>query len=313
MAYRFKLDEPIQAGVRRIGAAQIDRAITELASSAGSTTAVHEARKSLKRVRALLRLVRPAIGETVFARENTFFRETSALLSHTRDREILLETAIKLETRFAETPADALGRLRKSFSGDAADETAAENKASARAEAATRLRKARARFMRLKLDPDGIDALASGLELSFRRAVKAFEHAYDEPSNENVHEWRKGVQQHWRHMLLLRRAWPELADARMHAARKLSQILGDDHDLAILQQHLDTTKPAGFNSRDRRTVARLALQKQSELRQLAQPLGVKLFADSPRSLGRKFAIYWTSAQDLRALRNAGDDRDEADS
>ncbi|MEQ1713760.1 MAG: CHAD domain-containing protein, partial [Hyphomicrobium sp.] len=116
MAYRFKLDEPIQSGVRRIGGEQIDRAITELDSAAGSVTAVHEARKCLKRLRALLRLARPALGETVFDRENTFFRETGALLSHVRDSEILLETVIKLDARFPATPNDALARLRKALS-----------------------------------------------------------------------------------------------------------------------------------------------------------------------------------------------------
>ncbi|MEQ1710716.1 MAG: CHAD domain-containing protein, partial [Hyphomicrobium sp.] len=186
-------------------------------------------------------------------------------------------------------------------------------KATARAEAAHRLRKAKIRILRLKLEPDSFDALSAGLEQSFRRAGKAFQLAYDEPSNENVHEWRKGAQQHWRHMLLLRRAWPELADARMHAARKLSQVLGDDHDLAILQHHLESTRTVTFSARDVRTVIRLAGQRQTELRALAKPLGEQLFADSARSLGRRFSAYWNAAQCLRALRTAGGSPDEAES
>ena len=313
MAYRFKLDEPIQSGVRRIGAEQIDRAISELVSNAGSVTAVHEARKSLKRVRALLRLVRPAIGEAAFERENVFFRETSALLSHVRDREILLETAVKLESRFSEPPDAAVGRLRMALSAEVETETGVDDKANARAEAATRLRKARTRFMRLKLEPDGFEALSDGLEQSFRRAAKAFEHACEEPTNDSVHEWRKGVQQHWRHMLLLRRAWPELADARMHSARKLSQILGDDHDLAILQIHLGTERPKTLTSRDLHSVVRLASQRQSELRALARPLGRKLFSDSPRSLGRRFAVYWSAALELREFRTSSESNEQPDS
>ena len=45
---------------------------------------------------------------------------------------------------------------------------------------------------------------------------------------------RKAVQWHWRQMSLLGRAWPDEFAVRVTAARELSQMLGDDHDLAML-------------------------------------------------------------------------------
>ena len=51
----------------------------------------------LKRLRALLRLVRPAMGEAAFEQENAQLRDIGLSLSGERDRHVLLETVNKLE------------------------------------------------------------------------------------------------------------------------------------------------------------------------------------------------------------------------
>lgn len=315
MAYRFKLDEPIQAGFHRIGSAQIDRAIAVLtatrdAAKGDKGTAIHDARKSIKRVRALLRLVRPALPPGVFRQQNSFFRDTAALLSHLRDKEILLETTAKLAARQKGGPHAALDRLRDGLAGSAVVADATDR---ARTEAAARLRQSAHAFADLRLDPDGFDALGAGLEQSFRRARRAFEAAQAEPSSETVHAWRKTMQQHWRHMALLKDAWPAMAEARLDAARRLSQILGDDNDLTILQHCIETTPPPGLTRADRRVIARLAKSRQAELRALARPLGTQLLADRPSDLARRFAVCWEAAQGVRAAESAiGAIDDDAD-
>lgn len=310
MAYRLKLEEGIQSGVRRIGVGQAERAITSLQSGTDpNSNGIHEARKSLKRIRAMLRLVRPALGERVFTRENADFRDIGALLSHTRDNQILLETLSKLEARFADESNPGLGRLR-AILHEAAQKTGADLVTGPRADAILRLLRAKPRLARLKLEPDGFDAIQTGLERSFRRAKAAFDAAYDEPSDEAFHELRKGVQQHWRHMGLLSRAWPDLAAARVAAARRLSQVLGDDHDLAILAQRLSSVPLADIPSRDRRALLKLAARRQQELRALARPMGEQLFAEGSRSLSRRFKDYWSAARSLRATRSIYGERDD---
>ena len=306
MAYRFKLGEGIEAGVRRIAAGEIERAIASLGAKNGDeAVSVHDARKSIKRLRALLRLVRPALGEAVFRRENDSFRETSALLAHTRDTQILLETVAKLDARYKDTPHASLAKLHDALAAaQATPDRAAET--AARDAAIQRLEKSKSRVSRLRLSSEGFEPVRDGLEQSFRKARRAFERSYRQPSDETVHEWRKGVQQHWRHMALLRRAWPELADARHNLARRLSQMLGDDHDLAILVQRLATTPAKELAAKDRRVITKLARQRQDELRALAKPYGERLHAEGPRGLARRFELYWAAATALRDTRTDGD-------
>ncbi|MDE3194884.1 MAG: CHAD domain-containing protein, partial [Acidobacteriota bacterium] len=64
MPYRLALDESIPRGIRRIAREEIDSAIANLRIKTPSKRdeAVHEARKSLKKLRSLVRLVSPCLG-----------------------------------------------------------------------------------------------------------------------------------------------------------------------------------------------------------------------------------------------------------
>jgi hypothetical protein len=145
------------------------------------------------------------------------------------------------------------------------------------------------------------------LEASYRRARRAFRQAYVEFTDEAFHEWRKGAQAHWRHMLLLTRAWPGALAARASEARGLSQILGDDHDLALLVGFVRSEAGARLGA-DAAVIEKLARRRQQELRGIAHPKGLRLFAESPKTLHRSIAAYWEAAV---ALKGREPDVDEA--
>ena len=50
---------------------------------------IHETRKSMKRIRAVLRMIRDEIGYSSYYRENTFYRDLSRKLSEIRNFEVL--------------------------------------------------------------------------------------------------------------------------------------------------------------------------------------------------------------------------------
>lgn len=99
MAYRFKLQEPLAQGVRRIALEQLDIADEKLASKEDPASAIHDARRCLKRLRYLMRLVRPALGEATYRRESEHVAATGRLLSGVRDIDVMRQTVAKLEDR----------------------------------------------------------------------------------------------------------------------------------------------------------------------------------------------------------------------
>ncbi len=94
--------ERVGDGLRRATLAQLDIAIEAL-QSGGATGVprrhVHEARKALKRLRALIRLLRGRLGETAYERDSTTLRDAGRLLAGARDAEVLLSTLDELLER----------------------------------------------------------------------------------------------------------------------------------------------------------------------------------------------------------------------
>src|SRR5215475_14207002 len=101
MSFELKPGQSARKNVRRIARKQLDDALEQLTGTVGARDeAVHEVRKSLKKVRAVLRLVRRAIGEATYRAENTCFRDTARPLTEVRDARILIETLDNLIEHF---------------------------------------------------------------------------------------------------------------------------------------------------------------------------------------------------------------------
>src|SRR3569623_648211 len=95
----YKFDphgEPVDAALRAIALDQLDETLADLsAPSDAGRSIVHEARRRCKKLRGMLRLVRPAFPD--FEVENGAIREAAKGLSHLRDAEVLHQTLAALE------------------------------------------------------------------------------------------------------------------------------------------------------------------------------------------------------------------------
>jgi hypothetical protein len=296
MAFRFKLDEPVEREFRRIGLEQIQRARRQLDANVAPETEIHEARKCIKRIRALLRLGREGLGEKAFHAENARFRAIAAELAPARDDHVILQTILMLEAEASDKDRTSLARLKAMVleHGNGSSEESCKRISDAN----KALDRAARRFHRLAIEPDDFSTLANGLTRSYRRGLKWFAFAYAQNNDEAFHEWRKCVQAHWRHMSLLSRIWPAVFDARVVAARELSQILGEDHDLAILKTRLAALPPGALPEHDTRDIERMILPRQLKLRHAAHPRGLLLYAEKAKAHGRRIVALWEGASEL---------------
>ncbi len=308
MAFRFRLDEPIDKGFRRIGTEQIERARRHLRANVDPATEIHEARKCMKRIRALLRLGRDSLGETVYHAETARFRAIAATLSSARDSHVTVATIVKLTAETESRAASqALARLKEAVIAERPETPA--HAAEQRAEADAGLERALQRFRRLRFAPGSFATLEQGLVRNCRRARARRDTAYAERSDEAFHDWRKCVQTHWRHMALLSRAWPALFEAEVDAARHLSQVLGDDHDLALLRIRLAALPPGTLPAADADEIETLIAAHQAALRRAAKPQSDMIFAERPKALGRRISGIWRGA--AATAREAGAVKSEA--
>ena len=301
MSYRFALDETFTDGFTRIGAEQIARAGAKLAG-ADAVTGVHEARRSLKRLRALIALARPALGEAAYRRENERFRDIARLLSASRDNAVLLSTLDRLTGGDASASVTAAAAaVRIALVADNGLEQGGDGKAITEARAGLKAAAKAWRELALgeggDLAEDDVATFAKGYGRVYRRCRATFD-AVDkpDPGDGDCHDWRKAVQRHWRHMRLMRAAWPGYFQARERQARELSDLLGQAQDLTVLLDRLErleaTQKPP---RRAIATIRAAALARRSTLRTAAVANGRRLLAEGARGHERRLRAYWVDA------------------
>ena len=285
-AYRLRADEYVPDGVRRIARGQLSAAHETLEEAGGDDLgeAVHDARKGFKRLRACLRLSRDALGEETYDRENTAFRMAGRRLSGARDAQVLVETLDGLRERFAaELPPEATATLRARLAEEHERATAALRDDDAAIETTlSELGRARTRTAWWTLDTDGFAALKPGLRRIYGRGRKRIRAAAADPTTENLHEARKRVKDLWHATQIVREADPQRLKKLSKRTHGLADLLGDDHDLAVLRAYVEA-HPQCFDDESSKLALLAVLDRRREaLQRDALDLGAKLYAAKPK-------------------------------
>lgn len=290
MAYRLKRkDKSVEDALRRIACEQIDRALRAIAEQ-GTAEAVHDVRKRCKKLRGLVRLVRPQFA--AYAQENAAFRDIAGRISQARDAKVMQETYDALLHHFRDqVDRSAMGSIRRRFTLDL-EATREADLGEALGEVERELRAARERAAGWSLEASGWDALGDGLAKIYAKARKAAAKARESGSSEDFHELRKRIKYHWFHARLISPVWPELSAVREAAAKTLADHLGDHHDLAVFEAHL-AADPARYGSpRDIETVIGLARGRRARIEAEAWPLCDRLLAQEPDALAAQYGALW---------------------
>jgi CHAD domain-containing protein len=293
MGYRLRTDEEAANGVRRVARGQLDLAADHLAGKGEGDldTAVHESRKAFKRLRALVRVARDALGDEAYRRENVAFRDAGRRLSATRDAAVMVETLDDLTERYrGELSDDAFSGLRDALASEAAaasDRLAEDTGAVEEVQGA--LEAARRRVAGWPLDDDGgLEMLEPGFERIYRRGRRALKAARKDADTEQLHELRKRAKDLWHAAQILRPAAPKEMKKLARRAHALSDLAGDDHDLAVLRaaaRERHATLAAG----ELALLEGLLARRRRRLQRKALARGRRLYARKPRRLGRLVA------------------------
>jgi CYTH domain-containing protein/CHAD domain-containing protein len=294
--FRLRIDEPVPMGIARITAGQIGEVLDRLEGRTEEELgkAVHESRKSLKRLRAVARLVRVEVGTKDYRRANAAFRDAGRRLSGPRDAQILIRALDALGERYrAELSAARLGGFRARLVREY--EELGEQLTAGSAlflDLAADLRKAEGRVEAWSFDHSGFRALAPGLETAYRGGRGAYRAALLEPTPEHLHEWRKRVKDLWYSVQLLEAADPRRMKKLARAAHELSELLGDDHDLVVLEQQLASHQDDFPDENSPLLLYGAAERRRLELQVRAFGMGAQLYGERPRVFVRQVERGW---------------------
>ena len=256
----------------------IRHATRALSSHELSDSAIHTARKDLKRSRAALRLLRPALGERVYHREDALLRAAAHTLNVARDAKVLTQTLQSLRQSNRTLRCDAavatlLRRLK-------AERLGLRHQLRAHPAQLARTRVALERICdrvdEWPANASGWSMLGPALKHIYHRGRNAIPTARPRPTDRSLHEWRKQVK-------YLRYALEILAPLRARKltplarqAEKLTDRLGEAHDLALLAQkarvlaahdHIDLQHLLAIIDRRRGRLSLTALRRGEQLYQ----------------------------------------------
>lgn len=273
MPYEFLHGETIPHAVRRIYLEQLERIGVHLAEGD-----VHATRKRMKETRALLRLVRKALGDD-YVVENGWLRDAQRALNGARDAEAMIETLQKLRKRTEDRALRVdISRAKRSVRARGkrlvVQSTIAEE----------RLAAARARGPLRPYIPDRFSTIGDGLERTYRAGRRAFRRANLSHSPADLHALRGPVKDQWYQVRLLRIAAPDLLDPYAGVIEQLSDFLGEHHDLTLLHESLH---PDRFSM-----LLALAEERRQELEGKALALAELVFAEEPRAWRNRMRAYW---------------------
>jgi len=222
---------------RRALLALLDKTIEELGKNRRSDVAVHNIRKELKRARAALRMLRECVGVAEYRRDNALIRDAARPLTPIRDAKVLLQTLEQAQTKVKK---GAASRGFFPFRRLLEEKRRLVRRQLRPADLATAARMLRGVRRRAAALPDGrLSAPRSrGLERAFKKARSAFAAAKHQGTDGSLHEWCKQTKYFANQLDMLRPLGRKLFEKSHRHATQLADCLGDDHDLAILTQHL---------------------------------------------------------------------------
>jgi CHAD domain-containing protein len=234
VSIHFREGERTAEGAGRIARELIAGAVGRLKADASGPSfdeAIHQARKRIKKARAILRLARGPIGKGRADKVDRRLRDAARPLSESRDASVLLATFDSLTGSTGNSPPpEAVSEARR-FLVDRRDEISrvAQVEGGIVAETVSALRSIGRRIGDWDLGDDHSDPV-SGLKRSYKRGRAALEAVLDAPTPESFHRLRKQLKDLCYQLQALNGD-----PGQVSRLDELGQLLGELHDLDVLR------------------------------------------------------------------------------
>jgi CHAD domain-containing protein len=288
--------------LRAILLAQIESARHRLLSCRVPTEgSIHAVRKTLKRARATLRLLRPSLAEGTFRRANARLRDAAAVLRAARDAKVLLDTVLRLlesEPHSARPLFDGLARML-------ARERTAADRALLRdghgvAWGVNVLKDLTAHVQHWRTSRADSACVVAALRRTYKKTRKAAAIAGQQRTDATLHEWRKQLKYLVYELQLLQPLRPKYLGRRLLMARRLAELLGIDHDLAVLRQKVSLKAARAIPRAELSAFVAMLDRRRLAAQMKSYTVGRRLFAQTPRRLVHRLRSRGALARTLTA-------------
>ncbi|MBN2213049.1 MAG: CHAD domain-containing protein [Bacteroidales bacterium] len=255
---------------------------------------VHNIRKTIKKIRAVFKLIRDEIGYSTYLRENDFYRDIGRQLSECRNLDVYLSVAMHLDQKFTlelnyscfrhlilqirnqkATYINQLLRPEGFFS-----------------EITQKMVIAKSGIEKIKIRENSFDALLNGLRNSYKKSRKALDGCLNDPIKQNAHRLRKTLKNIWYQVRILNPVYPPVFDAYEKSLKSTTEILGEVNDFAEFKTWLNNSSARGLNRSNRAIINTMLDDLQNERLSAALPEIQMALIETTSQFIKRIGGYW---------------------
>jgi CHAD domain-containing protein len=257
---------------------------------------VHEARKNLKKLRAVLRLIRHEIGAEQYTELNTFYRLVAQQVAPVRDVTSQIELLENFENKI-QAPGlrkvilKSIGITKKKRKKEFAEfyrkkiQDKVFNELRANAEV----------LKRLNIAGNAGIFIGKSVNKIFKDTLKCMQAAEKEGSNEAYHDFRKKVKYLMYQMMILKNAWPKYFESYISELDELQKHLGNLHDLNILNNLVVEGEVFDLDKKQKDAFLKYIYPRRASLKKQIHQIGSRIFVENSRSFSQRLLGIWNNS------------------
>jgi hypothetical protein len=282
---------PIRRGLQHLVRKTLRRASADLQHE--PERAVHEIRKRVKQVRAIVKLLQQTEAGSL-DKDARRLRAAGQRLSILRDTDAVIATFDHLRMRFpTRLPEHTYAIVRRQLVRAKARIMRDARADESLAHVAHTLHAVCRSVKRWRLPAIEVLQWPALLKEGYRASRTAMRRAHEEMSPSVLHRWRKRVKTLWYQL----RVAELLAPGLRHEMRRFNQLqtwLGEDHDLSVMQETIAGDIWLHRMPADVRALAAMSSAVQTAIRRKSFTLGERLLAERPKAFARRLRRAFSS-------------------
>ena len=294
--FEIKKRETFEQGLHRLLEELNSETARLLVAGSRMHISIHEARKNIKKIRAALRLIRNEIGEEKYRGLNAFYSEAGQQVAMLRDDTSIIEL---LENFKLAIKSPALKKvIQKSIRltiKKRENEFAEFHKGKNDIRLNKSLLNKTGELNNLNIEGKPEVFILQSVGKVHRSTIKRMNLAEQEGSKEAYHNWRKQVKYLMFQMMLLKNAWPQFFEAYIDELNKLQKLLGNLHDLDILNNMVVDGQLLQLGKTQKEPLLNYIYPRRANLKKQVHLIGRQVFAESSLTFAQRLLGIWNNS------------------
>jgi CHAD domain len=298
----FAVAEPkhIEDELRKLVRRQLRKTTRTLHRGGGShlRSAVHQSRRSLKKVRAVAGCLKGARAKLP-RKDRKQLKSAARALSRLRDSAAIIDTFDRVRRRHPKAlPEHTYAILRRGLVADRDRREEFARRDGVIADVVQRLERTRTSVKKWRSPSIDLADMRGIVAASYRRSRRTMEYARTTGQSAAVHRWRKDLKILW-YQLRLVAPLATGVESLVAEIKQLETELGDDHNLVVLAATLRGCRDLRSLRADIRRIDHVSGRMRQRLRKDAFALGGRLHVRTPKTFAR-----WLRSASKQARRQA---------